>query len=50
MDMFFIGVASSHLLRLDQLQSRIQGTYCFSFQSLSYRRGAIIFWLGLLPS
>ena len=44
-NILYTGAASSHLERLDHLQTRIQRTCCSTFQSLSHRRNAAIIGL-----
>ena len=44
-NILYTGVASSHLQRLDHLQTQIQWTCCSTFQSLSHRCNAAIIGL-----
>ena len=44
-NILYTGAASSHLQRLDHLQTRIQWTCCSTFQSLSHHRDAAIIGL-----
>ena len=44
-NILYFGAALSHLQRLDSLQTRIEHTYCSTFQSLLHRCNAAIFGL-----